>query len=132
LCHLKLNTMKRAKFIKQASAMMLLGVPLLSVTNGCYNNTQEPTPTPPVQGADCLANGTSTNIAANHGHTLTVSKADVANAVDKTYAIKGSASHNHDVTITAANFTSLKSNNSIQVSSTTDNGHTHNVTVSCA
>ena len=81
---------------------------------------------------DCLANGTNANISSNHSHSLTVSMTDVQNAVDKTYAIQGSATHNHDVTISAANFTSLKNNTSIQVSSTSGDGHSHNITVSCA
>jgi len=112
--------------------MMVVGLPLLSVTTSCYNNAGDPTPNPPNPDADCLANGTSSSIGANHGHTLTVSKTDVENGIEKTYPIQGSASHNHNVTVSAANFTSLKSNNSIQFVSTSNSGHTHNVTVSCA
>jgi hypothetical protein len=36
------------------------------------------------------------------------------------------------VTLSAANFSSLQNNNSITVSSTSGDGHTHSVTVSCA
>lgn len=57
--------------------------------------------------------------------------ADVNGNVPKTYSIAGSASHNHAVTITAAQFAQLAGGASIQVSSTTDAGHAHQVTVTC-
>ena len=81
---------------------------------------------------NCLANGTSVTIAANHGHVLVVSKDEVAAAVDKTYDIMGTATHTHGVTVTAANFATLSGNHSINVTTTTGNGHTHNITVVCA
>ena len=123
--------MKRIDFIKRITAIMAIGIPLLSVSNGC--SSEEVTPnTNPNDPKDCLANGTSASIGSNHGHSITVSKTDIENSVAKTYGIQGGADHNHDVSITAANFTSLKNNNSIQVSSTSGGGHTHSVSVSCA
>ena len=122
--------MKRSKFIKQASAMMFVGLPLISIMSSCESEVVPPAPFNPEK--DCLANGTNASIGSNHGHSLTVSKTDVANGVEKTYAIAGSAGHDHDVTVTAADFTTLQTNNSVQVSSTSGNGHTHSVTVSCA
>ena len=86
-------------------------------------------------GGNCLANGTTSVIAANHGHSLTVPKADVAAAMDKTYDITGAALHSHMVTITAAQFAMLAANQSIMVTSTSNDpnmGHTHLVTVDCA
>jgi hypothetical protein len=123
--------MKRSKFIKQVSSLMLIGVPLIGITGSCSKNV-DPTPRPPINDANCLANGTSANIGTNHGHTLTVSKTDVENAAEKSYAIQGTASHNHEVIITAANFSALRNNQSIQVISTSSDGHTHSVSVSCA
>ena len=132
LLFLKLNTMKRLKFIKQVSSIMLIGLPLLAITSSCDSNADDPAPAPFNPDKDCLANGTNTSIGTNHGHSLTVSKTDVSNGVDKTYAIGGSAGHDHNVIISAANFTTLKNNNSIQLSSTSGDGHTHNISVSCA
>ncbi len=83
-------------------------------------------------GGSCLQNGTSVTIASNHGHVLTVTKDEVAAAVDKTYDIMGTATHTHSVTVTAANFTKLTNNQSINLTSTNGAGHTHNVTVVCA
>lgn len=73
-------------------------------------------------------------IATNHGHTLTISKADVEAGVEKTYDIKGSSPHTHSVTITAPMFEQLGGVNpdvSITVtSSATD--HSHSITITCA
>ena len=71
-------------------------------------------------------------ISANHGHSLVVSPADVAAKQAKTYSIKGSAGHDHNVAITAAQFATLGLGQTITVTSTNDAGHTHTVTVTCA
>ena len=122
--------MNRIEFVKQIGALVALGVPFLSIS-GCSTEVA-PTPNSPnPDPKDCLANGTSVSISANHGHSITVSKTDVDNAVEKTYSIQGSSTHNHSVTITVDQFNSLKSNQSIQIDSATGGGHTHTITVSC-
>jgi hypothetical protein len=84
--------------------------------------------TPP----NCAQNGTQSDISANHGHSLTVSKADIAAGVDKTYDIRGGASHSHLVTLTAADFAKLAGNNGASEQSTVDDSHSHTVTITCA
>lgn len=125
--------MDRKTFIKKAMGTMLVTIPLYSIS-GC-SSSEDGTPVPdpkPNPQANCIDNGTASTIGANHGHTLTVSKSDVGAAAEKTYSIQGSSTHDHVVTITAANFTSLMNNSAISVTSTSGSGHTHNVTVSCA
>lgn len=84
------------------------------------------------QAGDCLENGTNAIIASNHGHVLAVSAADVEAGVDKTYDISGTAGHMHEVTLTAAHFTTLQGNDTVIVQSTSSGDHTHSVTVNCA
>jgi len=79
----------------------------------------------------CSMNGTTVAIAANHGHTLVVSKADIAAGVDKMYSIQGTSLHDHLVMVTAAQFAMLAANTSISVQSTVTI-HSHAVTISCA
>jgi hypothetical protein len=86
----------------------------------------------PTSGANCTANGTTVAINGNHGHILTVSKADVAAAASKTYDISGGAGHSHSVTVTAAMFAQLAANTAVAVTSTSDGSHTHSVSISCA
>lgn len=122
--------MKRSDFIKKSIAFISLGIPVTILVGSC---SDDESPDPDNDPTDCLANGTTANISANHGHSITVSKSDVDVGVQKTYSIQGSSTHAHNVTITAAQFATLKSNqNSIQVVSTSGGGHTHSVTVSCA
>lgn len=83
---------------------------------------------------NCAANGTNATISNNHGHAITVTSTDVGTAQEKTYDIRGTSDHTHSVTITAGNFATLQSNanGSIQATSTSVNGHTHTITVTCA
>jgi hypothetical protein len=83
-------------------------------------------------GGNCAANGTTSVIGSNHGHTIVVAKADITAGAQKSYDIRGSASHPHTVTVTAALFAMLASNTAITVTSSSDDGHSHGVTVTCA
>ena len=80
--------------------------------------------------------GTSlVTIANNHmgnEHELSVPQADVSAAVEKTYDIMGSAgTHNHTVTLTAADFASLAAGDSVQKTSSVEAVHSHVVTIRC-
>ncbi|TDQ25564.1 hypothetical protein [Tenacibaculum caenipelagi] len=129
--------MDRKTFIQKSIAGMLIALPAYMLVGCSSGSDNDPSPNPnpdpdPTPSGNCIDNGTNSTISANHGHTLTVSKEDVQAGAQKSYSIQGSSSHNHTVTLTAANFSSLQSNNSITVGSTNDDGHTHSVTVSCA
>ncbi|MFK8002811.1 MAG: hypothetical protein AB8H86_24720 [Polyangiales bacterium] len=59
------------------------------------------------------------------------SMADVVAAEERTYDIRGVSAHPHTYTLTAANFASLAAGESVMVTSSEDNGHTHSVTIQC-
>ena len=82
--------------------------------------------------AACEIHDPVETIAANHGHVLTVTKADAAAGIEKTYDIMGTATHTHSVTITAPMFAMLESGATIMTTSTTTNAHSHGITVVCA
>jgi hypothetical protein len=124
--------MNRKVFIKKAAGAMLIAIPAYSLVGCSSSDDSSDDPDPdPGSDANCLANGTAVSIGSNHGHSLTVSKEDVNAGAEKTYSIQGTSTHNHSVTLTSANFDSLKTNASISATSTND-GHSHSVTVSCA
>ena len=81
--------------------------------------------------AGAVTCATDVSISANHGHTITVSAADIAAGVDQDYDIQGSSTHPHSVTVTAADFAMLAAGSSVSVESTNDDRHTHTVTVTC-
>ena len=125
--------MERKTFIKKTAVALLLTAPVYALLS-CSSSSDDSSPNPPPTGGnpDCLANGTNSSIGSNHGHSITVSSADVNAGAEKTYNITGSSGHSHSVTVSAANFNTLKSNQQISVNSTTEDSHTHNVTISCA
>ena len=87
----------------------------------------------PETGSTTCQNGaTASAISANHGHTLAVPRADVAAGGTKTYAIRGSSSHPHSVTVTSAQFAQLRAGATVTLTSTSDAGHSHTVKVICA
>lgn len=112
----------------------MFGVAGAAVLAGCGGDDDGGGSDAAVATRSCTDNGTSVAIAANHGHVMMVSAADVSAGVDKTYDITGSATHSHSVTVTAANFASLQSNpdGSVVVESTSGGAHTHTVTIMCA
>ena len=121
----------RKRFIELFS-----GASALLFLQGCgggsdYNGAPAPAPAP--GPAPAPASGCSDVISGNHGHVLTVSVADLDSMTAKTYDIMGGADHPHMVTVTAANFTSLKNNptGSVQVTSTSTFAHTHTITITC-
>jgi len=79
-------------------------------------------------------NECGTTIDLNHGHVLTVAKADATAGVEKTYHIQGGATHDHTVTITAAQFADLAAGTQVILTSSpsTDLTHDHSITVNCA
>jgi hypothetical protein len=81
---------------------------------------------------NCSTGGTAVAIGSNHGHTMTVTAAEVTAGVDKTYDIKGSSDHTHSVTVSAALFTMLKANTAVNTTSTNGDGHTHTIGITCA
>lgn len=129
--------MNRKTFIQKTTMGILLSIPVATLI-GCSgsddngNGLPDPDPT----AKNCLDNGTSTSVssAQNHTHSLSVSKEDVSAATTKTYDLSQSADHIHQVTLEASDFQALRNspNQSITKVSTTDSGHSHNVTVACA
>ena len=125
--------MNRKTFIQKTAGGLLLAIPAYTLLGCSSSDDGNDNPDPNGNAnANCLANGTSISIGSNHGHTLTVSKADVQAGAEKTYSIQGSSGHNHTVTLTAANFTSLQGNSAITITSSNDDSHTHSVQVTCA
>ena len=79
---------------------------------------------------DCAANGARALVALNHGHTLMVAAADIADPAARTYDITGEATHGHTVMLTAADFAELAANRRVTVTSSAV-GHSHAVTITC-
>ncbi|HWB81366.1 MAG TPA: hypothetical protein VG755_40665 [Nannocystaceae bacterium] len=83
-------------------------------------------------GGDC-SGGATANIGTNHGHSASVSGADVAAGAAKSYDITGSSPHSHMISLSAGDMATLAGGASVMVTSTSGgaDGHTHAVTLLC-
>ncbi|MEQ8302994.1 MAG: hypothetical protein RIB47_06355 [Cyclobacteriaceae bacterium] len=118
--------MKRKVFLKRAIGGVVGGISGLYVLSGC-SSSEDVAPAP-----SCVDKGAKPlSISSNHGHTLSIPKEDVVSGTAKSYNIFGSATHGHSVTLEPADFAKLQNGEQVQVVSTNDNAHTHNITVVC-
>jgi hypothetical protein len=106
------------------AALALLG----AGTNGDDTNGN------PEPASSCGSSGSE--ITGNHGHLLTVPTADLTSTTAITYSIIGSATHDHSLTLSAADLAQLNAGGAVTVvSSVTDaptfGSHSHGVTVTC-
>ena len=124
--------MDRKTFIRKTTGAILLAAPAYVLLN-CSSSDDSNSNSPPQGGnPDCLSNGTNSSIGGNHGHSISVPIADINAGVDKSYNISGSAGHAHNVAVTAANFDALRNNQPVEITSSSGDGHMHNVTIFCA
>jgi hypothetical protein len=126
----------RKEFIRTALALAGAGFGVSRVA-GC-DGSPEPGGTqgpPPMAGSgggtSCENRDPSETISTNHGHVLSVSQADVAAGMAKTYNIQGTSVHDHTVTISAASFATLRTSGSLQLTSSTASAHSHGITIVC-
>lgn len=124
--------MTRKQFMRSVVGAML-GTATVALVAGCGGDGKSsPADAPAADGPPTVCSVAPTaTIAANHGHVLMVTAADVTAAADKTYDIMGSAGHTHSVTVTAAMFAKLHNSMTVMMTSTDGAGHTHGVTVMC-
>src|SRR5204863_3833475 len=73
----------------------------------------------------------SVTIAANHGHVMSISAADKLAGAAKDYDIRGSADHSHTVSLSANDFASLSGGDSVNVTSSVNQGHSHDLSIKC-
>jgi len=134
-----MKKLSRTEFLRSALALAGVGIGAAGLA-ACSNDNgygSSPPPGTGNTGGGGLTNACDTTpptdtIGGNHGHVLTVTAADAAAGVDKTYDIMGTASHTHSVTITAAMFAMLETGVAIMTNSTVTASHDHPITVVCA
>jgi hypothetical protein len=82
----------------------------------------------------CVGDAVDTEVSNQHDdepHHVTISAADIAAATPQTYTLSGD--HPHDISLTLADFMTLRAGGSVDVTSTFDGGgpHSHVVTLAC-
>jgi hypothetical protein len=108
--------------------------PAATVLTACHNSTSKPDAPGPDAPKGCSVSNAAVTIEDNHAHAphmMVVTAADVMAGVDKTYDIQGAANHNHQVTVTAAQFQMLQQGGMVSDESTVAVCHMHKVDTSC-
>ncbi len=122
---------------RQQFCASMVGATVTLWLQGCGGGGySDPAMLPPPTGARCGASGN--DISANHGHALTILKADLDSVTDRTFSLTPSTEgHVHSVTFTAGQLASLKAGSMVTATSTTTAagaayGGTHSHTVTAA
>ncbi len=118
-----------------ASAMALLsGVAItVSACNSGSNDSTPSTPAAPTAPAPAPAPGpppatTTGAVSANHGHTASVTAAQITAGGALVLDITGTSDHPHSVSLSAADLTQIGAGQTVVKTSTAGGGHTHAVT----
>jgi hypothetical protein len=117
------RTLDRREFTLQ-SAMAILSAATITIS-GCGGGGSSPAPAP-TPGPT----GSTGTISGNHGHTATISAAQLTAGNAIQLDIRGNADHPHTVELTAAEVTQIGAHQSVSKTSTNDAGHSHTVTFS--
>lgn len=106
-----------------ASVMALLSGVTITVS-GCSGEDGTGSPTGPTSPGG----GVSGSVSANHGHTATITAAQIATGGDVELDITGSSNHPHTVSLSAAQVMQVVAGTRVSVESSNDAAHTHFVT----
>jgi hypothetical protein len=110
------DTISRRDFTSRSLLALFAGVTV--TLSGCGDD--EPTLPTAVDKTGTISN--------NHGHAAVITAAQQTAAGGVTLDIMGAGTHNHQVTLTAAQVVQVRSNTQVVVTSTTTNSHQHTVT----
>ena len=114
----------RREFTRQGVIAILSAATITIVDCGGGNSSPAPSPTPNPGGGSDVAGA----ISANHGHTAVVTRVQITAGNAVSLDIHGSADHPHTLALTAAQVGQIGAGTRVEQVSTTDDGHSHNVT----
>ena len=116
----------RREFTLAAILAILSGVTI--TISGCGGGSSSPSspstpaPTPPAAGDK------SGSISANHGHTVTITAAQLTAGGDVTLLLTEGSGHTHNASLTGGEVVQVRDNQRVAKESTSSSGHTHTVT----
>ena len=114
---------------RRVFSQAMTGSATLLLVQGCGGGGDGDSGGTALAGTRCHASGTA--ISLNHGHALVIPLIDLDSVVAKTYSSRGSADHDHTVTLEVAQLRQLKAGASVTVEASVQAAHTHVVTLAC-
>jgi hypothetical protein len=122
------KTLDRREFTLAAAMAALSGVAITISACGGGSSPTASTPAPTPTSAPPAAADKTGVIGSNHGHSGTITAAQLAAGGVLSLNIQGTSAHPHTVDLTAADMTAIAGNQRVSKESSTDNGHSHSVT----
>jgi hypothetical protein len=111
----------RREFTERTVLALLSGVTI--TISGCGDDDTPTGPTSPGGSADVMG-----AVSANHGHTATITSAQLTAGNAVMLNIRGNADHPHTVELGGAEVMQVAGGQRVSKSSSTDAGHSHTVT----
>ena len=115
-------TLDRREFTVQAALAMLSGVVI--TISGCGGSGSDGGPTNPNPASGDMV-GT---ISANHGHSAVITGAELTSGNALLLSIKGTSTHDHIVSLSAAEITTIANRQRVSKESNVTESHSHTVT----
>ena len=113
------NLLTRREFTLEWALAILAGA---TITFACFGDDDYDPGTGPSGG------GETGTISANHGHTVTLSSAQITGGGAVTATLTTGNGHTHTIDLTAAQVVAIGQNQQVSVVSTTNDAHNHTVT----
>jgi hypothetical protein len=115
------RTLGRREFTLAAALLALSGATI--TISGCGGGNSPSAPSTPPPSGDKVG-----VIGQNHGHSAVITAAQLSAAGALDLNIRGQSDHPHTVSLSAAQISTIASNQRVSKESTTDDGHSHTVT----
>jgi hypothetical protein len=110
----------RREFTLESALALLAGVTI--TVSGCGKDSPDTTTSPTPDGS------VSGTVSENHGHVATITGAQITAAGALSLNIQGTATHPHTVTLSADEVRQIGGRQRVTKTSSSQDGHTHNVT----
>ena len=122
------KTLDRRQFTLATALAALSGV-AITISAACGGSGYS-SPSSPSSGGTGASGATDKvgQISNNHGHSAVITAAQLTAGGALVLNIQGAATHNHTVSLAAAEISSIAANQRVAKESSVDNGHSHTVT----
>lgn len=127
----EVKTLDRRTFTLESALAILSGVVITISNNACGGGSTNPTPTPtPTPGPTPTpaAGDKPGAISSNHGHTVTITGAQLTAGGAVSLQLTTGSGHTHSLALSSGEVTSIAANQRVSHESSDDAGHTHTVT----
>jgi hypothetical protein len=118
--------LERREFVLGSLLAMLSGVTI--TISGCGGDSYSPSPMPTPTPTPTSTGDKTGSISANHGHTATITGAQLTAGGDLTVQLTEGSGHTHSVGLTGPEVVQIRDGMRVSKESSSNSAHTHTVT----